>query len=111
MLKITQFDRVTRIDSARTIAGKGYYWSTAYLVDGLLVDTGCAHTACELSETLRREPISHIINTHSHEDHIGGNGILQEQHKEVEIFAHPLALPVLENPQLNQPLHNYELRT
>jgi len=107
MLKITQFDAVTRIDSARTVAGRGYYWTTAYLVDGLLVDTGCAHSANELVAMLCSENLSHIINTHSHEDHIGANGVLQEQRKELEVFAHPLALPVLENPRETQPLQLY----
>jgi glyoxylase-like metal-dependent hydrolase (beta-lactamase superfamily II) len=107
MLKITQFDQVTRIDSARTVAGRGYYWSTAYLIDGLLIDTGCAHTASELVEVLSGKYIKQIINTHSHEDHIGGNGILQEQLKDIEILAHPLALPVMEDPRKNQPLQFY----
>jgi hypothetical protein len=50
MLEITNFDTITRIDSARTFYGRGYYWSTAYLVDGILIDTGCAHAANELAE-------------------------------------------------------------
>jgi glyoxylase-like metal-dependent hydrolase (beta-lactamase superfamily II) len=106
MLRTTPFDEVTRIDSARTIASRGYYWTTAYLVDGILVDTGCAHTAHELVEIVRDKHISHIVNTHSHEDHIGANGLLQ-QRGGLNILAHPLALPVLENPQKNQPLQLY----
>jgi glyoxylase-like metal-dependent hydrolase (beta-lactamase superfamily II) len=107
MLKFTQLDQLTRIDSARTIAGRGYYWSTAYLIDGLLVDTGCAHTAVELARALSGKHISQIINTHSHEDHIGANGLIQRQYDGLEIFAHPLALSVLENPRKEQPLHPY----
>lgn len=107
MLKIKKYDDVTRIDFARTIAGKGYYWATAYLIDGLLIDTGCAHSAKELLKTLRDKKLRRIINTHSHEDHIGANGYLQEQWKELEILAHPLALPVLANPRETQPLQIY----
>lgn len=107
MLKITQFDQVTRIDSARTIAGKGYYWSTAYLIDGLLVDSGCAHTAGEVANYLHGHHLSQIVNTHCHEDHIGANGLLQEYVPDLNIYAHPLALPVLENPRKKQPLHPY----
>ncbi|MBN1318279.1 MAG: MBL fold metallo-hydrolase [Anaerolineales bacterium] len=106
MIKITLYDAVTRIDSARTVAGRGYYWATAYLVDGLLIDTGCAHTAGELAEALENEKISRIINTHSHEDHIGANCLLQER-LNVELLAHPLALPVLEKPRERQPLQLY----
>jgi glyoxylase-like metal-dependent hydrolase (beta-lactamase superfamily II) len=107
MLRITRYDDVTRLDSARTIAGRGWYWTTAYLVDGLLVDTGCAHSANELVEMLRDKKLTCLLNTHSHEDHIGANGILQEQRKELRVLAHPSALPVLQNPREIQPLQLY----
>jgi len=107
MLKITQYGDVTRIDSARTIAGRGYYWSTAYLVDGLLVDTGCAYSATELVHRLRDENLTTIINTHSHEDHIGANSMFQERREEIKIFAHPSALPVMADPRRAQPLQLY----
>lgn len=107
MLKIKSFGDVTRIDSARTLAGRGYYWTTAYLVDGLLVDTGCAHTARELAAALRDSGLNTIVNTHSHEDHIGANGVLQASRKGIEIRAHALALPVLAHPRESQPLQAY----
>lgn len=107
MLKITQYGDVTRIDSARTIMRRGIYWSTAYLVDGLLIDTGCAHSAGELIKALEGQALAGIANTHSHEDHIGANGVLQEEREGLEVFAHPWALPVFENPREAQPLHLY----
>ena len=107
MLRINQYGEVTRIDSARTIAGRGRYWTTAYWVDGLLIDTGCAHTASEFVRFLDGKKLTGILNTHSHEDHIGANGQLQNQRKGLEVFAHPLALPVLENPGEKQPLQMY----
>ncbi|MCJ7839232.1 MAG: MBL fold metallo-hydrolase, partial [Burkholderiales bacterium] len=107
MLKTTTFDDVTRFDLARTLAGRGRYWTTAYLVDGLLVDTGCAFSAPELAEALAETPLIGIANTHTHEDHIGGNGPLQREHAGLEIRAHPLALPVLADPRGRQPLHPY----
>jgi len=107
MLRITQYKEVTRIDTARTFAGGGYYWSTAYHVDGLLVDTGCAHSAKEMAELMRSQKLGAIINTHTHEDHIGANGVLQGQNSRVNVFAHPSALPVLRNPRKEQPLQLY----
>ena len=107
MLKITQFNDVTRIDSARTIANRGYYWTTAYLVDGLLVDTGCAYTAKELVAWLSGEQVSQLITTHSHEDHIGANGILLNHQPALKLYSHPLAVPILENPRETQPLQFY----
>ena len=107
MIKKSQFDEVTRFDSSRTIFGRGRYWTTAYMIDGLLVDTGCAFSAEELVQALRGENLRGIFNTHSHEDHIGANGILQQQHPNLPIYAHPLALPVMENPRNTQPLQPY----
>jgi len=107
VLKTTTFADVTRFDLARTLAGRGRYWTTAYQVDGLLVDTGCTFSAPELAEALVETPLTHIVNTHTHEDHIGGNGPLQRKRPGLQIRAHPLALPVLADPRGRQPLHPY----
>ena len=107
MLKITEYGDVLRLDLARTILGRGRYWTTAYYVDGLLIDSGCAHTAGELVRALSEKALHRIINTHSHEDHIGGNGPLQRYRGALSIHVHPIALPVLEDPSGTQPLQFY----
>ena len=107
MLIATEFGPITRFDLSRTLLGKGRYWTTAYLVDGLLVDSGCAHTAGELLHYLKGKSVDIIVNSHSHEDHIGANGLLQQQNKDVQIMAHPSALDVLAKPAEMQPLHPY----
>ena len=107
MLSATSYGDVTRLDLARTLAGKGRYWTTAYLVDGWLVDTGCAFSAPELVKALADQPLAGIVNTHTHEDHIGANGRLQRERGGLPIRAHPLALPVLADPRGQQPLHPY----
>jgi glyoxylase-like metal-dependent hydrolase (beta-lactamase superfamily II) len=107
MLKITHYGPVTRFDLARTMMGRGRYWTTCYLVDRVLIDTGCAHTAPELLRSLNDTPPTHIVNTHTHEDHIGADGPLQRQHSSINILAHPLALPVLSDPRHTQLLHPY----
>jgi glyoxylase-like metal-dependent hydrolase (beta-lactamase superfamily II) len=107
MIRITKYDLITRFDLANTLLGRGRYWTTAYLVDGLLVDSGCAHSASELSQALEGDPLNCIVNTHTHEDHIGANGLLQHSIAGLELRAHPLALPVLADPRGLQPLHPY----
>ncbi len=107
MLLITRYGDVTRFDLARTLAGRGRYWTTAYLLDGMLVDTGCAYSAPELVGALADTPLVRIVNTHSHEDHIGANSSLQHQREGLEILAHPLALPVLADPRRAQPMQLY----
>lgn len=107
MLQVTPLDDVTRFDAALSVAGWGYYWTTFYSIDGLLINSGCAHTAQSLKEYLRGGKITSIFNSHTHEDHIGANGVLQRSDRELKILAHPLALPVLENPRERQHLQLY----
>lgn len=107
MLKTTSYEPITRLDLARTLAGRGRYWTTAYFVDGLLIDSGCAYSAPELLKYLGEKPLTQLVNTHTHEDHIGANGQLQRMNNALRILAHPLALPVLAEPRLRQPLQPY----
>ncbi len=44
MLQINHFGPVTQIKIGRELEGRVLYWTAAYLVDGLLIDTGCPHT-------------------------------------------------------------------
>jgi glyoxylase-like metal-dependent hydrolase (beta-lactamase superfamily II) len=106
MIRAHQYGDVTRYDLARTLAGKGRYWTTCYRVGQTMIDTGCAHTAHELTAELADHRLQRILNTHTHEDHIGANGRLQRRHDELEVLAHPLALPVLTDPS-QQRLHPY----
>lgn len=111
MLRATKFHDLTRFDLAANIAGRGRYWTTCYLVDGMLIDTGCAHTSRELEQavgqTLQGAPLLRIVNTHTHEDHIGANGVLQRAQPDLDIRAHPLALEVIADPHRKQPLQPY----
>jgi glyoxylase-like metal-dependent hydrolase (beta-lactamase superfamily II) len=107
MLRTTHYGDVTRFDLTRALPILGRYWTTAYLVGDTLIDSGCAHIAPELMQALGGVPLARIVNTHTHEDHIGANGPLSGQHPELEILAHPLALPVLADPRRTQPLHPY----
>jgi glyoxylase-like metal-dependent hydrolase (beta-lactamase superfamily II) len=107
VIQTTKIGEVTRFDSARTIMGRGAYWATAYLVDGLLIDTGCAHSASELVTKLEDERLDLVVNTHSHEDHIGANSLLQRRYPDLKIYVHPAALPVLADPRKTQPLQLY----
>ena len=101
MLQTREHGPVVAFRAARAFFGHGYYFTAAYWVDGLLVDTTCAFTARELLQALPRDsrPVLQIVNTHCHEDHIGSNGPLQRTQAS-RILAHPLALPILANPRL-----------
>jgi glyoxylase-like metal-dependent hydrolase (beta-lactamase superfamily II) len=96
---------VVRLRVARKLPVLSAYYTTAYWLDGLLIDTGCAHTSGQLTSALRDMPVEQVVNTHCHEDHIGANAEVQELCR-CPILAHPDALPILQNPRL-QPLQLY----
>jgi len=66
----------------------------AYLVDGLLIDTGCPATARELVAWCREQYVRQAINTHHHEDHTGGDGALQKA-LGLPVAAPLQAIPIL----------------
>ena len=99
MIEAQEIEGIVKIKLAQSLLGHPFYFTTAYWVDGLLIDTGCAHTQEEFLATVEDLGIDRIVNTHSHEDHIGANGALQAR-RGVEILAHAKALPILANPRL-----------
>jgi glyoxylase-like metal-dependent hydrolase (beta-lactamase superfamily II) len=107
MLRATEFGEVVRFDLARTLAGQGRYWTSAYLVGDVLIDSGCAHARRELLELLSDRRLRAILNTHSHEDHIGANGALQRRRPGLDILVHRNGVEVLADPRGRQPLHPY----
>jgi glyoxylase-like metal-dependent hydrolase (beta-lactamase superfamily II) len=99
VIQTEQIGAVTKFRLARGFFRRPAYWTAAYFVDGLLVDTGCHFTARELCAALRRQTVRFIVNTHHHEDHIGANAQIAREHG-ATIYAHPLALPYLRDPAL-----------
>jgi hydroxyacylglutathione hydrolase len=92
VIEVQRFEQVTQIRMSREIEGNPVYWVAAYLVDGLLVDTGCSYTAGELVSYLEERPPKRVVNTHYHEDHIGANRLIQERFG-IPIYAHPQSVP------------------
>ena len=94
MIEVNQFEEVMQINMSRVLEGKPLYWVAAYLVDGLLIDTGCRHTSNELVELLASHDVRLAVNTHYHEDHIGANYLLQKG-LGIEICAHRDSVPLI----------------
>jgi glyoxylase-like metal-dependent hydrolase (beta-lactamase superfamily II) len=92
MIEITEFEEVTCIKMSLEADGKPVYWVAAYLVDGLLIDTGCAHTAGELVATLDGRELDLVVNTHFHEDHVGADRAIIDKFG-VPVFAHRDSVP------------------
>jgi glyoxylase-like metal-dependent hydrolase (beta-lactamase superfamily II) len=80
MLKATRIGEVTEIKMGRSLDGvTALYWTAAYLIDGILIDTGCDYSKNELADFLEGKQVSVIVNTHYHEDHVGGNAVLAKR--------------------------------
>lgn len=109
MIQIDKNGPVIKLRMARSFFGKGIYFTSAYWIDGLMVDTGCAYTAKDLLSAVENLDlgIRTIVNTHSHEDHVGGNAALQEKFKP-EVLAHKLAIPPMADPSIARPLRMYQ---
>jgi len=89
MLNATQVGNVTEIKMGRSLDGvTALYWVAAYIIGGILIDTGCDYTKNELAEFLKDKKPSVIVNTHYHEDHVGGNALLVDRFG-VRTLAHP----------------------
>lgn len=93
MIETKKNGPVTQIKMGRDVDGQVLYRVAAYLVDGLLIDTGCRHTAEELYTFLQDQEINQVYITHYHKDHIGGAALLQQK-LGVKIRAHPRTVPL-----------------
>jgi len=108
MIHIHRVGDVVVFRLARSLFGRGVYYTAAYYVDGLLVDTGCAYTVDELLQALDGYPVRLVVNTHSHEDHIGANRAVQARFG-ARILVYPLAQAPLADPRGTMSLQPYQL--
>jgi len=101
LIEINQFGEVLQIKMSAEMGGRPLYWVAAYLVGGLLIDTGCRHTSNEFIDYIEGHRVDLAVNTHHHEDHVGGNSLLAQKFG-VGILAHPAEIPLINRvPELN----------
>ncbi|MFO7634624.1 MAG: MBL fold metallo-hydrolase [Caldilinea sp.] len=100
MIHVEQHGSVTVIRMARALFGRPLYWTAAYWLDGLLIDTGPLCTANELVRVLEKVPVQQIVITHGHEDHIGGLAAVMARYPEASVYASRQSLPLIKTPEL-----------
>lgn len=97
MLIKTDYGEVVEFKVSRTAFGRPLYLAHFFLLDGLLIDTGPAHTATEVKRALRNAPVNQVAITHQHEDHTGNSGFFEQELK-IPVYAHPDTLKIMKNP-------------
>ncbi|MBC7104948.1 MAG: MBL fold metallo-hydrolase [Firmicutes bacterium] len=98
MLRVSRFEEVTVFKMGRTLLGRLLYPVHCFLVDGLLVDTGCRSAAREFLAAISRYRVTAVVNTHHHEDHTGNNAFFASQG--IPVYASEGTLPFVEDPRL-----------
>ncbi|MBX3013506.1 MAG: MBL fold metallo-hydrolase [Caldilineaceae bacterium] len=106
MIHVDQYGQVLAIRMSRSIFGRPFWWTTAYWVDGLLIDTGPRFAARALLYVLRNLPVDQVVITHAHEDQTGGLLAVLQQYPKAKIYAAPRTLPWLATPE-RRPLPFY----
>jgi glyoxylase-like metal-dependent hydrolase (beta-lactamase superfamily II) len=110
MIHLEQHGAVTAIRMARAFFGRPVYWTAAYWVDGLLIDSGPPCTSHELVKAMRNRRVEQIVITHAHEDHYGGLARLHRAFPDAAMYAPRRALPIIAEPKSwNVPLYRLAL--
>ncbi len=99
MIDIQQHGSVTAIRMARTLLGRPLYWTTAYWLDGLLIDSGPPCLSDELVQIVEQLGVEQVIVTHGHEDHTGGLHALHRRFPQALIQAPEATIPFITDPQ------------
>lgn len=104
MIETITIGPVTQYKLTRRFLGKSIYNTSAYFVDGLLIDTGFRHIARDFFETLQRQKIEQIVHTHAHEDHVAANALFQK-HLGIIGKIHRAGLHLIHHPPAHLKLY------
>src|SRR5690625_8012481 len=95
MIQVYEKEDVTCVKMDIVLGGKKINTVYAFLVDGMLIDTGPKHSEAELIPFYENHSIDFVALTHSHEDHTGTAPWIQEN-RGVPIYIHPKGIEICE---------------
>src|SRR5207247_8357293 len=88
---------------ARSVLGRGIYWTGVYLIDGLLVDSGPPNLAHDVRRLVSNLAVRQCVTTHHHEDHSGNHGLLAAELR-ITPLAHAIGVSRPAGPAHPPPL-------
>lgn len=99
MILSSKFGPVTIFRMGKHVASQSWtlYETHAFLLEEVIIDTGTAWVEKEWKSGFGSFRCAAVINTHHHEDHSGNNRLFQDTFG-AAVYAHPGALPFLEDP-------------
>lgn len=100
---VTQLKISNVVTNAISTFGGGYDYATIYLINNkVLIDTGFTWAKRSLRSYILSRGLDRTlevtVNTHSHEDHIGNNDVVERLTNSV-IYAHPRAIAQIRHPR------------
>lgn len=98
MLSVEEYDQVLAIRMSHRILGREVSQAFAYLVEGLLIDTGLPRTGTKLVEVITERELRLIVNTFHNPENVGNNALLQRTFS-VPIRAHKEAIEKIKYPR------------
>lgn len=96
MFKISAKDKVTCLKMSRTLFGKPLRVASAFIVDGLAIESGPAYFKRQMHIHYHNNPPEQAIFTHPHEDHAGNIDLLNQLG--IIPFVHEVGIPYLASP-------------
>jgi glyoxylase-like metal-dependent hydrolase (beta-lactamase superfamily II) len=97
MIRAHDYGEVRFFPMGKSIAGRVFYWTGIYWLDGLVIDSGPSNLAGEAARLFRELEIRQAVVTHAHEDHCGNSRLLKEEIG-VDILAPEKSIPLLAEP-------------
>jgi glyoxylase-like metal-dependent hydrolase (beta-lactamase superfamily II) len=76
VIEAVEHGPVTELRLSAGLLGRGLYWVSAFVAGGVMIDAGSPRTRRELGGWVRGRRIQAALNTHHHEDHVGGDPML-----------------------------------
>lgn len=89
-------DEITLVKTATAMEdGKPIMWAIAYLVEDIMIDSGCPNALEDLEKYAAKTEVSKIYVTHPHEDHYGGCSVFAPHST---IYAAKPDIKILKDP-------------